>query len=66
MTRETPLNLIHVENMERVMRAGCFCTACFACFLFKPKTLDDMIDFMAGRALDLVKIEHNLIKRWGE
>lgn len=66
MTRETPLNLIHVENMERVIRAGASVLPASPAFYPKPKTLDDIIDFMAGRALDMLKVEHNLYKRWRE
>jgi 4-hydroxy-3-polyprenylbenzoate decarboxylase len=66
MTRETPLNLIHIENMERVAKAGaCVLPACPALYP-KPKSIDDIINFMGGRALDLLGVEHNLYKRWRE
>src|SRR5659263_140831 len=66
MTRETPLNLIHIDNMKKATEAGaCILSACPA-FYPKPKTLDDIIDFMAGRALDLFDIDHTLYRRWRE
>lgn len=66
MVRETPLNLIHVKNMELVMNAGASVLPASPGFYQKPKTIDDIINFMAGRALDLLDVEHNLYKRWRE
>lgn len=66
IVRETPLNLIHIENMERAIKAGASILPACPAFYPRPKSLDDVIDFMAGRALDLMGIEHNLYKRWRE
>ena len=66
MVRETPLNLIHVENMERAIRAGAYILPASPAFYPKPASIDDILDFMAGRALDLLNIEHNMYKRWRE
>lgn len=66
MVRETPLNLIHVKNMELAMEAGASILPACPAFYPRPEKLDDIIDFMAGRALDLLNIEHKLYKRWRE
>ncbi|KCZ71987.1 polyprenyl p-hydroxybenzoate/phenylacrylic acid decarboxylase [Candidatus Methanoperedens nitroreducens] len=64
MVRETPLNLVHIENMGRAARAGAHILPASPAFYSRPESLDDIINFMAGRALDLLSIEHDLYKRW--
>lgn len=66
MARETPLNLIHIENMERAAKAGASILPACPAFYPKPISVDEIINFMAGRALDLLDVEHNLYKRWRE
>ncbi|MGI0091848.1 MAG: UbiX family flavin prenyltransferase [Nitrososphaerales archaeon] len=62
--RETPLSLIHIENMARVSRAGGVIVPAMPAFYFKPKNLEDIIDHLVGKVLDLLKLEHSLFKRW--
>lgn len=62
--RETPLNAIEIENMLRLSRAGAIiCPACPG-FYMNPKGIDDILDFVVGRVLDLLGLPHSLRTRW--
>jgi 4-hydroxy-3-polyprenylbenzoate decarboxylase len=64
--RETPLSAIHLENMLTLRRAGA--TILFAApgFYHGAETVDDLVDFVVGRCLDLLGIENAAIRRWGQ
>jgi 4-hydroxy-3-polyprenylbenzoate decarboxylase len=64
--RETPLSLIHLENMRRVARAGATLVAAMPAFYQLPRTFDDLADFIAARVLDHLGIEHELVPRWSD
>jgi 4-hydroxy-3-polyprenylbenzoate decarboxylase len=66
MPRETPLSLIHLENMAAVTRAGAIVMPAMPGFYNHPRTVDDLVDFMVGKALDHLGVEHRLMRRWGE
>jgi len=64
VVRETPLSLIHLENMVTVTRAGAVVLPAMPAFYGRPKTVEDLVDQVVGKALDLVGVEHTLSKRW--
>lgn len=64
--RETPLNLIHLENMKRLMQAGAVILPAMPGFYSGAQTLEDLVDFVAAKILDQLKIPHSLVKRYKE
>lgn len=66
VVREMPLSAIHLEHMLRLSQLGVTIMPAAPGFYFKPKTLEDMIDFMVARILDQVGIAHTLLPHWGE
>ena len=64
VTRETPLNLIHIRNMETVTLAGATVLPPVPAFYHRPKSIEDLIDHTVGKVLDQFSIEHNLFERW--
>jgi len=63
--RETPLSLIHLENMLKVTRAGAVVLPAMPGWYHRPRRLDDLVDFIVGRICDQLGIPNSLIRRWG-
>jgi 4-hydroxy-3-polyprenylbenzoate decarboxylase len=66
LVRESPLSVIHLENMLKVARAGALVVPPVPAFYARPRTLDEMVDHTVGRVLDHFGIQHDLVRRWGE
>ena len=64
--RETPLSLVHIENMAAVTRAGAVVLPAMPGWYHRPTTLDDLIDFVVGRICDQLGVGNELIRRWGK
>ena len=66
MPRETPLSAIHLRNMLTLREAGATILFLAPGFYHGAETVDDLVDFIVGRALDQLGLEHTLTKRWGQ
>lgn len=64
VTRETPLNLIHIRNMETVTLAGATVLPPVPAFYHQPTSIDDLLRHTAGKVLDQFGIEHRAFRRW--
>jgi len=65
LTRETPLNLIHIKNMELISLSGGIIFPASPSFYNKPTNIEDLVNTVIFRILDLMQIEINY-DRWGK
>ena len=63
--RETPLGLIQLRNLTAVAEAGAVVLPAMPAFYTRPKTVDDMIDFIVGRVCDQLGVDHRLLEQQG-
>ena len=63
--RETPFNQIHLENLLRLSKAGAQILPAMPGFYQHPETVDDLVNFVVGKVLDNLGVEHQLFQRWG-
>ena len=63
--RETPLNLIHLKNMYQAAKAGVEVLPPVPGFYTRPKTVDDVVNFVVGKMLNLLGKPHSLFQSWG-
>lgn len=64
VVRETPLTLIQIENMGSVARSGAIVLPAMPAFYHRPKSIDDIVNHVVGKALDVLNVSHNLYRRW--
>jgi len=62
--RETPLSVVHLHNMLSVAELGVAVIPAMPAYYHKPKEIDDLVDFVVGKVLDCLGVEHRLFKRW--
>jgi 4-hydroxy-3-polyprenylbenzoate decarboxylase len=63
--RETPLSSIHLRNLLTLREAGADILPAMPGFYHLPQTIDDLVDFVAGRVIDALGLEMTLVPRWG-
>lgn len=62
--RETPLSVIHLQNLLRAAELGVCVVPAMPAFYYKPREIGDLVDFVVGRVFDCLGLEHSLFKRW--
>ena len=65
VTRDTPLSLIHINNMKTVTEAGGIICPASPSFYSNPKTIEQLATTVVDRVIDLIGLEQNTY-RWGE
>ena len=65
VARDTPLNLIHINNMKTITEAGGIICPAVPSFYSKPKTLEEIAATVVNRIIDLAGFETNTYQ-WGE
>jgi len=66
VVRETPLNAIHLDNMLTLSRCGVIIMPASPGFYTRPATIEELIDVLIARVLDLLQLEHSVSRRWGD
>lgn len=64
--RETPLTAIHLEHMAKLAALGVTILIAAPPFYIRPKSIDDLLNYIAGKVLDHLGVENKLFPRWKE
>jgi 4-hydroxy-3-polyprenylbenzoate decarboxylase len=62
--RETPLAEIHLKNMLELKRLGAVILPAMPGFYHRPKSVDDIVDFVVAKILDTLGVESPIVQRW--
>ena len=66
VVRETPFHKGSLQLMLKSADLGATILPPIPAFYFRPQTIDDLINHTVGKILDIFRIPHNLVERWGE
>jgi 4-hydroxy-3-polyprenylbenzoate decarboxylase len=64
--REAPYSSIHLENMLKLSNLGAVILPASPGFYHQPQSIDDLVDFVVARILNLLDIPQDMLPRWGE
>jgi 4-hydroxy-3-polyprenylbenzoate decarboxylase len=62
--RETPFSLLNLRHLTSLAEAGAAILPASPAFYSAPKNIEDLVDFIAGKILDRLSVEHDLYVRW--
>ncbi len=62
--RETPLTAADLESMLKITHTGGIICPAAPAFYAQPQTINDLVDFLVARVLDLLGVPHDLPTRW--
>lgn len=64
VTRDTPLNLIHLRNMVTVTEAGAVVLPAVPAFYYRPQTVEEVVDTVVARVLQNLGVHQDLMAEW--
>ncbi len=64
VARETPFSQIHLRNMYELSKMGAIIMPPMQTYYNKPENIQDMVNHMAGKILDVFEIDYKKIRRW--
>lgn len=64
--RETPFSLIHLRNLTALCEAGAIILPAMPGFYHHPQTVQDLVDFLAGKVLARLGLPQDLLRPWSE
>jgi 4-hydroxy-3-polyprenylbenzoate decarboxylase len=62
--RETPLSVIHTENLHKAALAGIEIVPPMPGFYTRPASIEDVVNFVVGKVLNLLGRKHDLFESW--
>jgi flavin prenyltransferase len=63
--RETPLGLVQLRNLTTLAEAGAVILPAMPGFYHRPRSVNDLVDFVVARVCDHLSVPHDLSTRWG-